>query len=292
MIFALLAVQLQPRVAPVKLSEPDILGEYYAKPNQPARRPGILLLHGSEGAISFTRFSAEGLAWEGFPSLAIQWFGGKSQPKNLVEVPLETIKRGVDWLVRQPEVDGRRIHLIGVSRGAEAALTYASLDSRITKVVAVSPSAMRFQGFIDYATPCTQAAFSWQAKPLAFSMINFAEAKKPELQYQEALLAKENQASWSKIEDVNGPIMLVSGDQDVVWPSSLLAGAAVERLQSKKFKHKVQWERYPNAGHLLMTPAGSFRKGMAGPTTYGGTKNGVAFALLDVWPKMIKFLGE
>lgn len=251
-----------------------------------------MLLHGSEGAITFTRFSAEGFAWEGFPSLALQWFGGKSQPKNLVNVPLEVVKRGVDWLSKQPEVDPSRIYLLGVSRGAEAALTYATMDKRIKKVVAVSPSALRFQGFVDYSTPCKDSAFSWRGKPLPHVTIDFASTQSVVDQYNAAATSTRNEAAWSPIEQINGPILFVSGDRDTVWASSLLTTAAVARLKAKNFTHAVQWERYPNAGHILLTPAGSLKKGAPVSTQYGGTKNGVTFALLDAWPKVNKFLSD
>lgn len=292
MLASILAIQLQPRVAPQKLSDSDVQGEYYAKAPGAVKRPAVILLHGSEGSITFTRFSAEGIAWEGLPCLALNWFGGKGQPKNLVEVPLEVVQRAVDWIGKQPGVDREKIYLIGISRGAEAVLSYAPLDRRVKRVVAIAPSAIRFQGFIDYSTPCTEGAFTWKGTALPHVTIDFSASKSAVQQYDDAAKNPKNELAWSQIEKINGPVMFVSGDQDLVWPSSLLASAADQRLKAKNFKHTVRWERYSNAGHLLLTPPGSFKKGTPGPTNYGGTKNGVAFALLDVWPRMMKFLSE
>jgi uncharacterized protein len=47
------------------------------------------------------------------------------------------------WLLTRPEIDGRRIALVGHAFGAWVALAYAAIDARVGTVVAVSPPHFR-----------------------------------------------------------------------------------------------------------------------------------------------------
>ncbi len=47
------------------------------------------------------------------------------------------------WLLARPEIDGRRIALVGHAFGAWVALAYAAIDRRVSTVVAVSPPHFR-----------------------------------------------------------------------------------------------------------------------------------------------------
>ncbi len=78
----------------------------------------------------FTSYSAAALARREYRSLALQYFGGKNQRKNLVRIPLETVQQGFDWLNRQPGVKKGSIAVVGFSRGAEAALCFGEMNSK------------------------------------------------------------------------------------------------------------------------------------------------------------------
>ncbi len=47
------------------------------------------------------------------------------------------------WLLARPEIDGRRVALVGHAFGAWVALTYAAIDRRVGTVVAISPPHFR-----------------------------------------------------------------------------------------------------------------------------------------------------
>ena len=100
------------------------------------------------------------------------------------------------------------------------------------------------------------------------------------------------------VEKINGPILLISGQDDKIWPSAQLSEIAVQRLNANNFSHNVKHLTYPNAGHLIGPP---FR-----PTTtleavhpvngilmkLGGTASGNAHACVDSWQKLLAFLKE
>jgi len=104
----------------VRVAQDGIFANYFPGKGD-GRRPGVLLLAGSEGGLGFgTVRIAEALSAEGFSVLQLCYFGCPGSPTKLVNVPLETFLNGLDWLKRQPGVDGARIAIMGGSKGAEA----------------------------------------------------------------------------------------------------------------------------------------------------------------------------
>ena len=41
----------------------------------------------------------------------------------------------------------------------------------------------------------------------------------------------------SKVENINGPIILISGKNDQIWPSEKMCNQIVDRLKKNNFKH-------------------------------------------------------
>ena len=100
------------------------------------------------------------------------------------------------------------------------------------------------------------------------------------------------------IEKINGPILLISGQDDQIWPSALLSEIALQRLNANNFEHKVKHLTYPDAGHRIGPPfipatmleavhpvSGILMK-------LGGTAAGNAHACLDSWQQILSFLKE
>lgn len=273
----------------VTLTGSPIEGVYYPATKAEPKKPAVLILHGSEGSTQFTEFTARALASEGYPALALRYFGGKDQPKHLVRVPIDNLDIAMDWLAKRPEIDPNKVVVLGFSRGAELALSYASMNPKVRGVVAVAPSCMRFQGFIDMATPTSEAAFTYKGKDLPFSVVLF-QGKPLDETYAPSLKAKHGEAQWIDAQTINGPILLFSGQKDGVWPSSTLSAKLVERLKASKFPHEVEWHDYPDAGHVLLAKVNEKYTESMAPTYFGGTKAGVFSAMKDAWPRLIGFL--
>ena len=134
----------------VRVNAPGMVGNYYAASGA-GKHPGVLLLGGSEGGLGpGTTRMGKALAADGFDVLHVAYFGAPDQPAKLVDVPLETFDQGLAWLRTRPEVDGERIGIVGGSKGAEAALLYASRTPLIKAVVVGMPSSVVWPG-INYA---------------------------------------------------------------------------------------------------------------------------------------------
>ena len=103
--------------------------------------------------------------------------------------------------------------------------------------------------------------------------------------------------AMSEIEATRGPILLLSADDDQVWPSALLAERAMQRLARHTARRADAWISYPAAGHDATRLPGD-------PTTdtatyhpvgkiwlqQGGTPEGNARAQRDAWDRVLGFL--
>jgi acetyl esterase/lipase len=57
------------------------------------------------------------------------------------------------------------------------------------------------------------------------------------------------EAAAIAVERIRGPVLLISGEDDRLWPSPVLAEIAAARLAAHK--HVVTHLRYPGAGHMI-----------------------------------------
>ncbi len=131
-----------------------------------AARVGILTLLGSSGRMDVER--ARFFAQHGAHAMALRWFGGAGQAPGICEIPLEVFVRALDRLSREP-VD--RLAVVGLSKGAEAALLLACVDARLDLTVAISPPSVVWANVgpgIDGRVTPYRSSWTWRGEPLPF----------------------------------------------------------------------------------------------------------------------------
>lgn len=144
------------------LSEPD--GRLVLPENEDPRC-AVLVLSGSSGRVEVDRVRL--LAARGAAALSMRWFGDVHQPPGICEVPLETFSPALDRLSSLSE----HLAVMGVSKGAEAALPLASRDARIRAVAALSPSSVVWANVgpgIDDAQRPLRSSWTEGGEPLPF----------------------------------------------------------------------------------------------------------------------------
>ncbi|HEY2315455.1 MAG TPA: acyl-CoA thioester hydrolase/BAAT C-terminal domain-containing protein [Streptosporangiaceae bacterium] len=98
------------------------------------------------------------------------------------------------------------------------------------------------------------------------------------------------------VERARGPILMISGEADAMWPATELAEIAEHRAAGRGFTHDLTHLRYPGAGHLCGgvpgTPAATeSRHPVTGQVySFGGSPAGKAQARADSWPRVLQFL--
>jgi dienelactone hydrolase len=231
-------------------------------------RPAVLVLGGSGGGLPTALDAPGGLASRGYVVLSLGYFRLNGLPQELRDIPLEYFKRALDWLAAQPFVDSTRIAVMGASRGAEAALLIGSTYPQVHAVIAVSPSN------VVVGSCCSDRfADAWT--------LNGSPVRRGEI----------------RVENIRGPVLLISGRDDGVWPSTKSAESMVHRLKEHHFAHPVTNLSFPNAGHAIIRPHSSTMEinSMRHPLTgrimqMGGTPRGTALAREAAWTGVLDFL--
>jgi uncharacterized protein len=245
--------------------------------------PGVLVLGGSGGGIGWQEDTAAVLAGHGFAALALAYFGMEGLPDGLELIPLEYFEKALAALAAEPAVDAGRLGVVGVSKGGEAALLVASRTPEIRAVVAFVPSSHVSQSIAD-GWPRT-SSWSSGGEPVPFvpyarvEFSNLAELYAASLEQAGELAA----AAAIPVEEIGGPVLLLSGDADTLWPSAAMSEAVVKRLEGHDFPHEVVHVAYPDAGHGIS----SIRDGVA--DRLGGTEEGNRKAQRDARERMLAF---
>ena len=134
---------------------------HWARPGKPGGT-GALVLAGSSGRLEVAR--AQMLASLGVTALAVRWFGGDGQPTVPCEIPLETFTEAIDDLAGEC----RRIVLLGMSYGAEAALLTATIDDRVDAVVALAPTDVAWEGQHEHDDDPRRSKWTLSGEPVPF----------------------------------------------------------------------------------------------------------------------------
>jgi pimeloyl-ACP methyl ester carboxylesterase len=256
-------------VSSLKVSEGTRVGTLVRPEGIAEKRPAILAFGGSEGGTWAGEFMAYYLAQLGYVAFGVGYFGAPGLPSSLEKVPLEILADDLDFLASQPDVDPDRIAVLGASRGGELALILgATFPEKVSAVVAQVPS-----GYVWGATT-GNAASAWtlggNELPYVPSSGALAETVKKDgktywvstpvfLADIEAASPAALEAARTPVENTKGPILLIAGADDQLWPSCALAQVAWDKLalsqHAANFGDEIHC--YPDAGHFITFPPGS-----------------------------------
>jgi len=279
--------------------ENGLVANFY-RPSTSGTRPGIIVIGGSGGGLDSASAVASLLAEQGYAALGLAYFGLEHLPAQLEEIPLQYFKSAIEWMRSQPSVESSKIGLLGTSKGGEAALLVGATYREVRAVVAYSPSHVVFQS-INVWSDASASRSSWMldGKPVPFVPFRIDNDCIDQYGFYLGLYLgslQDRQAVERAVipaERINGPILLASGKDDAIWPSSMMCERVMERLKQHHFTSSFQHFSYDGAGHMLagpsrLAPASSFG---AGGLTIGGTEAANVAARDDAWMKVCRFFG-
>lgn len=275
------------------------------RPSGSGLHPAILVVGGSGGGL--WEAPAALLASHGFVGLALAYFGSAPLSPGLVEIPLEYFGTALRWLQQQDGVRPQSLAVLGQTRGGELALLLGATFPELRAVVAYAPSGVLWMGTPVAGTehPSLPPAWTRNGQPLPFMQSGFIASA---IDWQHppvattpgftAALQDEKTVAQATIpvEHTRGAILMLSGQDDQMWPSPSLAEIAVRRLKQHNFAFPVEHVSYPHAGHLFPLPylpttiSHSRHPILKVDFAYGGTPVGNAFAGADSWSKVVAFL--
>lgn len=291
-------------VARIALRGKPIVGTLFL-PGKSTARGVVIVLGGSEGGVDENRAAI--IASHGFATLALAYFGMDGLPSELANIPLEYVERGIAWVHERPETRNLPLILEGDSKGAELALLVAARDPLVRGVVAFAPSDCVFEGF-STTQGVQRASWTISGTPVPFadnpippevrSKIRADRAAKRPVSFREQYLALATPAvpkSTIAVEKISGPLLLIAGADDQLWPSDVFARRIIEARKANGVKFADELLVFPAAGHEIDVPymptsdlavfdEGSFRLAV------GGSASGYARADASMWPKVLAFL--
>ena len=99
-------------------------------------------------------------------------------------------------------------------------------------------------------------------------------------------------AATIPVENIGGPVLLLSGADDQMWPSARMGEMVMRRLDEHGFGFRHEHLIYEGVGHSIGFPYVPTTMGNMGTLLEGGTPEGTAAANADSWPKVLEFLEE
>lgn len=280
----------------IDVREDGLYGSLYM-PQSETPLPALLVLGGSEGGLQAASGVGVSFAARGYAVLSLAYFMEQGLPQSLENIPLEYFDKAIERLKKQPGIDTSLIGVIGGSRGSEAALLLAARNPAVKAVMAFAPSGVVWQG-LNFENPMNMGpAWTVGGKALPFltpdpMLYRPGGAMKPMF---DAAMAKDKRTEANiPVEKIGGPILLISGGKDALWPSFDMGETIMARLKAAGFPHAYQHLSYPDAGHMVFMgdPAGSaaasMAKAPANPMLGGDGASGLA-AWTDNWPRTLAF---
>jgi dienelactone hydrolase len=287
-----------PEVDATVVRERGLVGVLY-RPRGKERVPGVMTLGGSSGGLVFAEQTAALLARHGFACLALAYFGAEGLPQHLIRIPLEYFGAALDWLAGQPGVHGAGLGVIGRSRGGELAVLLGSRFSSIRAVVAYTGSGFLWGGLrgdqgvnepawthqgsaVPYIAPEVTPALARQifgTRPSALAPL-----------FEAGLAGPGVDEAAIPVERTRGNLLLVSGEDDAMWPAARMGDQVMDRLAAHGRAAGSRHLRFAGAGHVLRPP-GVPTTVLRGPgLAFGGKPRDQAIADRAAWSATLEFL--
>jgi dienelactone hydrolase len=289
-----------------------LLGTLFLPPGG-GPHPAVIVLSGGGGGIDEYRGAI--LASHGYAALSLGYFGLPGLPRGLVNIPLEYFEAVVRWMRAQSWLRDHFLAVWGESRGGELALLLGSSFPEINAVVAWVPSGVVFWalGLAEPGDTRPRAAWTFRGKALPYlqefnsnlGTAPAAERGQPVAYTPFYLCHLQDRRAIERaaiaVENTKGPVLLVSGSDDQMWPSSALADIAFQRLQAHEHPYAYKHLKYAGAGHLIRVPYGPLSSRALGLAvdgfqghlcSVGGTPKADADAGVDAWKSTLDLLRE
>lgn len=275
----------------------------YCTNNNKDKTTAIVLVGGGQ----WGDYWAQEFVKKQYVGLSLPYIGNKALPELPEEIDLEYFEKAIKWLMLQPEVEPKKIIVMGASRNAELALLIASTFPKlINGVVAYSPSSVSWSNTVlPYNSNEIKASWKYKGVDVPYVPMTKIEGNNSDkietLDYWKSGLKKTEYLAKAmiKVEKINGPILLFSGNDDAVWPSSIMADMIEQRLIDSNFKFPIENIKYKNAGHLISSHPELNSDVRYGIMTingkdykfdFGGTFEGDKLAKKDAKKRLMEFL--
>jgi len=246
--------------------EEGLVGTLYLPPG-PGPFPAVMILNGSGGGINEPRAAL--YASHGYAAFALAYFKAPGLSDYISNTPLEYFQTGLRWLRKKVQPKHDFVAISGQSRGGELVLLLgATFPEEVSAVVAYVPGAVVHSGQNACDPKIGREGPTWLlgGQPIPHVWENnrtatwapFDEGPSPHRHEKAILTALQDADAVArariKVEDIQGPVMLLSGTDDGSWPSSIYSKMVQDKLAQVNHPYPVEWLDYENGGHSILFP--------------------------------------
>lgn len=255
-------------VTRIEVREEGLVGTLYLPAGSaPQSHPAVMILNGSGGGINEPRAAL--YASRGYAAFALAYFKAPGLSDYISNTPLEYFQTGLRWLRKKVQPKHDFVAISGQSRGGELVLLLgATFPKEVSAVVAYVPGAVVHSGQNACDPKIGREGPTWLlgGKPIPHVWENnrtatwapFDEGPAPHRHEKAILTALQDPDAVARarirVEDIEGPVMLLSGTDDGSWPSSLYSKMVQDKLADVQHPYPVKWLDYENGGHSILFP--------------------------------------
>lgn len=225
-------------------------------PKEKLHKGLVICFGGSDGSPNFD--NAKRLAEEGYETFALFMYGMRNQEQTLRRIPLEQFEDVINYINKNVK-DNKPISILAASKGSEYALNLASKYHEIDNLVLIAPSSYNFAGldFKDYGS-----SWAYKGKELPYIDIKKSSLKsflkniivtaiiKSPISFRDTYNSAIEKDSSSQeklipVKDVKANILMIAGEDDLMWDSLAMAN----KIKEENPKAKIY--SYKGAGHIF-----------------------------------------
>src|SRR5699024_1351352 len=149
-------------------------------------------------------------------------------------------------------VDSKKLGIFGTSKGGELALLSASMFPEIKAVVGYVPSGVVYPGMGQSALGVSSGQCKGVSLPYAYGKVTaeFTKEIKQGSHKEDPISWRTTYHTWAEVgeqaeiavEAIQGPVLLIPGGDDHLWPANLLPEKVITRL--RKYDHPYDYEHF------------------------------------------------
>jgi hypothetical protein len=292
-----------PEIKREKITD-DFVGEFFY--SEDPQNKTIVWLGGSGSNLAINSLICAPLASRGFNVLSVPFFGEKDLPEKLSRIPLEYFEKVFAWLAKHPVTAGKEFRILGMSKGAEAALLLASRYPFIHRMVLWAPHAYCFQGiafknesswtYQGTELPYIELKNRWVFENMLSCMVKnepfgFTHTFKKGLSR-----AKNKESARIKVENAQADLLMVTSTDCGMWNTYDGCREIMDTLNNHNYPYAHDLIVYEDAGEPYLVPyvipvgINSMKMAPRLVLSTGGTLQANAYAQADAWKRAIEFL--
>ncbi len=215
-------------------------------------RPLVIVVPGSGGSYLPDK-RLYGLVTSGYDVLSIAYFGKRGLPSKIEHVPLEYLEKVVTTIRKKYSYE--KIVLLGISKGAEYTLVFASHFDMVDGIICYSPSSFVLPNHVDLKeNEAQKSSWTFNESEVPFAELehfNDQAGKVVYKKYIKPILSDSIQLNKSRIrvENIKCNLLLLSGEDDLVWPSTEMSNLIKLKIEESDSPINVEHISYKNSGH-------------------------------------------